>query len=53
MKVKKVIEMLEKQDPEASIFFALDPDLKEGGYRIVEVVSLGKTQVMALLKKNE
>ena len=52
MKVKKIKEMLKQFNEEANIFFTMDPDAKEG-FIIKQMVALGPSIVMVILKKPE
>ena len=52
MKVKNLIERLQEFNPEANIYFTLDPNSKEG-YTIVEILSLAELQLMGILHKAE
>jgi hypothetical protein len=50
MKVKNLIERLQKFDLEANIYFTLDLDSKEG-YPVMQILENGKYQLIGLIKK--
>ena len=50
MKVKYLIERLQKFNPEANIYFTLDLDSKEG-YPKVEILQIVELQLVGVLHK--
>ena len=52
MKIKNLITKLQEYDPEANIYFTLDPESKEG-YYIGEWIELVPTLIMGILKQRK
>ncbi len=50
IKVKNFIERLREFDPEANIYFTIDPNSKEG-YATMEIVEHGPFQLEGIIKK--
>jgi len=49
MKIKNLIKKLQEYDPEANIYFTLDPKSKEG-YYVGEWITLAPSVIMGILK---